>query len=248
MKGKVQNMLELMFITNDPQIAKNAVKAGVNRIFVDIERNGKVERQKNKDTYISNHTLEDVPAIREVIPDANLMVRVNPMYENSKMEIERCIEMSVDVIMLPMFKSTEEVSHFISIINGRAKTCLLLETPQALARMDNLLKIPGIDELHVGINDLHLGMGLDFMFEILSGGLLDYISEKVRAKNITFGFGGIARLGQGIIPAELIIGEHYRLGSEMVILSRSFRKDAEDYEIILKEINKIRAFEMEVHK
>ncbi len=239
-------MLKLMFITNNPQIAKNAVKAGVNRIFVDIERNGKFERQRNKDAYISDHTLKDVPAIREIIPDADLMVRVNPMYENSKMEIERCIEMGVDVIMLPMFKSAEEVRNFISIINGRAKTCLLLETPQALTRIDSILKISGIDEIHVGLNDLHLGMGLDFMFEILSGGLLDYMAEKVRSRDITFGFGGVAKLGQGIIPAEQIIGEHYRIGSKMAILSRSFREDAEDYDIIHNEINKIRAFEIEV--
>ena len=33
---------------------------------------------------------------------------------------------------------------------------------------------------------------------------------------------GIASLGQGMLPAECIIKEHYRLGSSCVILSRSF--------------------------
>ena len=37
-----------------------------------------------------------------------------------------------------------------------------------------------------------------------------------------YGFGGIASLGKGIIPAEMIIKEHYRLGSTCAILSRSF--------------------------
>ena len=36
------------------------------------------------------------------------------------------------------------------------------------------------------------------------------------------GFGGIARLGFGMLPAEHVIAEHYRLGSTAVILSRSF--------------------------
>ena len=45
---------------------------------------------------------------------------------------------------------------------------------------------------------------------------------KVREKNIPYGFGGIASLGKGTIPAEMIIKEHYRLGSTCAILSRSF--------------------------
>ena len=36
------------------------------------------------------------------------------------------------------------------------------------------------------------------------------------------GLGGGARPGSGTLPAEYIIGEHYRLGSQYVILSRSF--------------------------
>jgi hypothetical protein len=41
-------------------------------------------------------------------------------------------------------------------------------------------------------------------------------------KGIPYGFGGIASLGRGMLPAEYIIKEHYRLGSTCVILSRSF--------------------------
>ena len=41
-------------------------------------------------------------------------------------------------------------------------------------------------------------------------------------KHVFDGFGGIASLGRGQVPAEMIIKEHYRLGSHMAILSRSF--------------------------
>ena len=34
--------------------------------------------------------------------------------------------------------------------------------------------------------------------------------------------GGIASLGSGLLPAEMIIPEHYRLGSNCAILSRAF--------------------------
>lgn len=39
-------MLKLMYITNVPEIASIADRAGVDRIFIDLERYGKEERQK----------------------------------------------------------------------------------------------------------------------------------------------------------------------------------------------------------
>ena len=41
-------------------------------------------------------------------------------------------------------------------------------------------------------------------------------------RGIPYGFGGIAKLDEGMLPARHIIAEHYRLGSSMAILSRSF--------------------------
>ena len=40
---------------------------------------------------------------------------------------------------------------------------------------------------------------------------------------IPFGFGGIARIGEGLLPSDYILGEHVRLGSSSVILSRTFK-------------------------
>ena len=37
-----------------------------------------------------------------------------------------------------------------------------------------------------------------------------------------FGFGGIARLGEGLLPGRDVLAEHLRLGSQAVILSRTF--------------------------
>ncbi|MDE0564737.1 hypothetical protein [Exiguobacterium sp. B2(2022)] len=45
---------------------------------------------------------------------------------------------------------------------------------------------------------------------------------QIRDAGIPYGFGGIARIGEGRVPAERIIPEHVRLGSSCVILSRSF--------------------------
>lgn len=35
-----------MYITNNPEVASIADRAGVDRIFIDLERHGKEERQK----------------------------------------------------------------------------------------------------------------------------------------------------------------------------------------------------------
>jgi cystathionine beta-lyase/cystathionine gamma-synthase len=90
------------------------------------------------------------------------------------------------------------------------------------------------------------------MFELLVDGKVHYLAEKIKAMGIKFGFGGIARVGYGTLPAEYIITEHYALGSQMAILSRGFcdankvenPKDIE--EIFIKGVQNIRAKEKEV--
>ena len=60
------------------------------------------------------------------------------------------------------------------------------------------------------------------MFELLADGTVEKLCFKFRQKGIPYGFGGIASVGKGLLPAEKVIREHYRLGSTSVILSRSF--------------------------
>ena len=183
----------------------------------------KKERQKGLNTIISeSHSIDDVKKLSSVLTTAELLVRINPLNTNSESEIEKCIKDGADVLMLPMFKTKNEVQTFIGIVNKRAKTCLLLETAQALCRIDDILSVDGIDEIHIGLNDLHLSMGLDFMFELLSGGIVEYIVNKIKAFDIKFGFGGIAPLEKGLISGEMILKEHVRLNSSAVILSRPF--------------------------
>ncbi len=216
--------MEYILIANDPDIAMYAQECGVHRIMVDLEIKGKRERQGHLDTVISSHSIDDVRRVRQVLVKSKLLVRVNPIDEESKEEIDRVVDAGADIIMLPMFKSPVEVEKFISYIDGRCRNCLLLETPAAVARINQIVEIPGINEIHVGLNDLHLGFGLNFMFELLSGGIVEYLSEKINDAGLSFGFGGIARLGRGAIDASLILGEHVRLNSKLVILSRDFYK------------------------
>lgn len=215
--------LQMMYITNNPQIARIAEKYSVDRIWVDLEQIGKKERQGGMNTVQSTHTIQDVQVIRNSIEGrASLQVRVNPIYDGSKSEIDKVIEYGADIIMLPFFSTAKEVEKFIDMVDNRARTCLLLETVGAEKNLDEILEIPGIDEIHIGLNDLHLQYHMDFMFELLSNGKVEEICNKIKGKGIPYGFGGIAKLDEGMLPARHIIAEHYRLGSTMAILSRSF--------------------------
>ena len=220
--------LKLMYITNQPEVAKIAEVAGVDRIFVDMEYIGKADRQGGMDTVQSKHTVEDVQRIRESIHSSELLVRVNPIhgatqdYCSSKDEIDEVISRGADILMLPFFKKVEEVREFVKLVGGRAKTIPLVETPEAVENIDEILKINGIDEIFIGLNDLRKKKKKKFMFELLVDGTVENLCCKFRQKNIPFGFGGIASIGKGLLPSEYVIREHYRLGSTCSILSRSF--------------------------
>ena len=220
--------IKLMYITNDPAVALIAERSGVDRIFVDMEYIGKDLRQDGMNTVQNHHTLDDLKEIKKAVTKAEIMVRCNPIhgategYPSSEDEINEIIEGGADIVMLPFFKTADEVREFIRLVGGRAKTFPLVETIEAVGCIDEILEIEGIDEIYIGLNDLSLSRRQRFMFQPLADGMVDMLAEKFKAKGIPFGFGGIASLGKGMLPSEYVICEHKRLGSTSAILSRSF--------------------------
>ena len=217
-----------MYITNKPAVAEIAEQAGVDWIFLDMEFIGKDARQGGLDTVQNYHTVKDVANIKAAVKKAKVLVRVNPIHEalpdypSSKDEIDATIKAGADIVMLPFFKTVEEIKQFINYVDGRAKTLLLMETVEAANHVDEILEVPGIDMIHLGLNDMHLELGMKFMFELLANGTVEKLGKKIEAKGIPFGFGGIATLDGGALPGSMVLKEHVRLGSSMVIVSRSF--------------------------
>lgn len=246
--------LKLMYITNNSDVALIAEKYGVDRIWIDLETLGKEERQHNMNTVKSKHSIEDIKRIKPLLTKSDMLVRINPWNDNSEKEINDVIAAGADMIMLPMWKSATEVSNFLKVVDSRCKTTLLLETKEAAECLDEVLANGGMDEIHIGLNDLHLSYGMTFMFELLADGTVERLTKKIKAKGLPYGFGGIARLGEGDLPAEKVIMEHYRLGSTRAILSRSFcntdmTTDIEEIENIFKKNMKdLRNFEIQMDK
>ena len=223
-------MLEYMYITNNPSLARTICDAGVRRIFVDWEVNGKQERQGHLDTVMSKHSYEDAVAVRQAVPDAELMIRLNPFYDGTVKEVEQAIEAGADLIMLPMFYSLHEVRSLCDWVNGRVGVVPLFETPESLDLVGDIVQLQGIYEVYVGLNDLHLALNMDFMFEPLVEGMLDRVAREAKNAGVRFGFGGVARANEGDVSGAMVLGEHIRLGSNAVILSRTFYRPNEDEE------------------
>lgn len=217
--------MKTILITNDPALALDAQAAGVSRVMVDLEAHGKKERQASRTTFISTHARADVAKIRKVLGTTRLIVRVNPWHAASPEEIDFAISEGADLVMLPMITSMRHFEAFMNHVADRAIPLPLVETGYSMAHIGGIAAHKGISEVYIGLNDLHLSLGLDFLFEPLGLGLLDWMAQQVKSAGKSFGFGGIATIHSGELPAERILGEHVRLGSTAVILSSRFCKD-----------------------
>ena len=217
--------INLIFITNNPKLAKLCESAGVDRIMVDLEREGKADRQLGLDTLISDHSVDDIVKIRKTVTKSDLLVRINRLSGSTPNEIEAVLSAGADSIMLPMADDYATVLNFSNLVAGRAKKVLLLETIPALIRASEICKKDLIDEVHIGLNDLHIDSRLNFMFELMASYIMDSICALLKSRDIPFGIGGVAPISQqNKLQADLIISQHARLGSTQVIMSRGFKK------------------------
>lgn len=231
--------LNYMMITANPEIATFIERHGVARIFMDQEVLGKAERQGHLNTHKAAHTLKEIETIANALQKAELMVRLNPLNKHTHDEINAALDHGAQRLMLPMFNSRTDVEQFYNLVNSRVPISLLVETPQSLVHLPDWLPLlkPGYDEVHFGLNDLSLGMGLNFLFEPMACRLFDTFANYLNDQHIRWGVGGIARIGQGELPAEIILGEHVRLGSQWVILSRAFHQEVNSSSELLHNLN-----------
>lgn len=213
-------------ITNDQLLAREADVAGIQRIMIDLETHGKAQRQAGQGLFLSSHRLVDVSPVKRALVRSELVVRINPLHAQSGAEIADVIDAGADFIMLPFFQTSEQVSHFHTLIAGRVRTILLVETSQAVATLEQILKRSCCDEIHVGLNDLTLSLGLSNIFDLVLDGTLDAIASLLSRHGKPYGLGGVgalARLDLPVSPLAFFI-EQIRLGASRGWLGRSFRE------------------------
>jgi hypothetical protein len=228
--------------TNDPDRAAWADRAGINRIGLDLETLGKSERQAGLGTWISLHKLEDLDGIRPRIERAELFVRLNRLHEGSKAEAEALLDRGVDVIMLPNFTTAEEVAEFLRLVNNRARVVPLVER---LAAIDTLAELAalGVEEIHVGLNDLSIDLGFSNRLAVLAAPVADRIAQEARAAGLKLGLGGLGRpMDETLpVPSDLVYAQHVRLGASGGIIARSFFRRKASAAELTGDVSRLRA-------
>jgi 2-keto-3-deoxy-L-rhamnonate aldolase RhmA len=215
----------LTALTTDPAVIRAADVAGVDRIGIDIERLGKHLRQDPAEGLrFSDHSLDDLAAVAANVRRAEIFVRVNPLHAGTREEVERALSLGARVLMLPYFEDPCQAAAFLEIVAGRARAILLIETGTAAARIREIVALPGVSEIMVGLNDLHRCLGLRHPFEVLTSDLILSIARHTRDAGLPFGFGGLGRAGDGTLPiaSDLVYAQYPRLGATAAWLARSF--------------------------
>ena len=214
----------LTLFTNDPALAGAADRAGVDRVGIDMERIGKAARQQHLATWISDHAEADLAVIRPMLRRAQLFARCNPVHGESAVEIDRLVGVGVKVIMLPYFKTVADAERFIRLVDERAHPVLLVETAESAAAIADLCRIPGVSEIHIGLNDMRLSLGWPSHFHVLVSDFLANICAVIRNAGHRLGVGGVGRAGDNElpVPADLVSAQMVRLRAAATLVSRSF--------------------------
>jgi len=210
--------------TSSPERARRGDAAGIDRIGVDLERIGKQVRQAGLGTWVSPHTLDDLSVVGRQLERAQLFVRIDPLGPHTEAQIEAVLERGARVVMLPMFAGAEEVDAFIRRLAGRAEPVLLVERRAAVDAIDEIVAVPGVREVHVGINDLSLDLGLANRFAVLVSAEVERVAEATLGADLRLGIGGLGSpLDRSLpIPSDLVYAQHARLGSTAALIARGF--------------------------
>jgi hypothetical protein len=208
----------------DPVLAARADAAGIDRIGLDLEVLGKAERQRGLRTLISSHAEHQLRDMRRAVTRGELFCRINPIHDNSEAEINRVLAYGVEVLMLPMFTTVAEVEAFVALVRGRAKAVPLLEHELAVRHVEEIVRIPGLDCVHVGLTDLSLSLGAPNRFALLASPLLDRIAAAVHGQRLRLCVGGIGRAldDSQPIPSDVIYAQYPRLDATGALVSRAF--------------------------
>lgn len=212
--------------TNDAELAAAADRAGVERIGPDLEVIGKLERQAGLGTRISEHSIADARAVFPRLSRAERFARVNPVNPGTTAEIEALITAGATVLMLPYFKTAQEVAYFVEAVGGRALTVGLVETGAALSCIGDIVGPGMLDEVHFGFTDLGIELGKRPP-EMLADMRFLAAVETLRAKAVPFGIAGVARPDDTSLPYDpaAFAKGVAKCGATRTIIARSFLRE-----------------------
>lgn len=215
--------IDAFVFTADPAFARAVVRAGAAGVIVDWERRGKRERQAGADTQVNGDTAADLVQVRAATPGA-VLCRVNGWGSWSEAEIDLAVSLGADEVLLPMVRRPEEVDAALAAVAGRCRLGILVETTEAVRRVDELVRRP-LSRLYVGLNDLMIDRGGRSLFAALVDGTVDRV-RTATPPGMPFGVAGLTLPEAGRpVPCRLLAAELARLDASFTFLRRSFHAD-----------------------
>jgi hypothetical protein len=218
-------MLDLVVFTTDADRAAAVMAGGAAAIFIDWEYQGKWERQRGADTEINQQSVEDLRRIRSAIA-GTVICRVNALHEGTAQEVALALDNGADELLLPMVRSVDDAARFLSLVDGRARAGVLVETGEACQVAESLSALP-LHRVYVGLNDLAIDRRRRSIFGSLADGTVDEVRRHFCTTH--FGVGGVTLPNCGApVPSPILTGEILRLRADFTFLRRSFWRDVGD--------------------
>ena len=232
----------LTLMTDDFEEAIRGAAAKVDRIGPDLETYHKAERQATLSTRVSAHDADFVARLKGNIAGSELFARIDPIQSGSKQQIDALIGDGVVSLMLPYFHSEKEVSEFVGIVDGRARTTILVETAASAFLIESFAAIEGVDEVHIGLTDLMISTKAKSRYRLLTSPLMDLICEIVLRHGKPLHLAGVARIDDSSlpIPADLTIARYVELGVTGSLLTRAFTAQCQDMSSFVSAVSDLR--------
>jgi hypothetical protein len=235
--------LDLFLFTVDPARAREVVQAGAAGVVVDWEHRDKLRRQEGEGTEVNAHTPTDLAAVRAAT-SGRVLCRVDAAGPHTAAQVDLAVRLGADEVLLPMVRRPADVDLALEALAGRCGLGILVETQEAVERVDELARRP-LSRVYVGLNDLRIDRGSSTLFEPLVDGTVDAVRAAVR---VPFGVAGLTRVGGGApVPSRLLAAELARLDAGFTFLRRSFSADvrpgeaAREVPRMLAEVDALRA-------
>lgn len=216
-----------VFSTNEATVRAVSV-GGAAGILVDWERSGKQQRQHGFDTEINTHDEKDLANVR-AWTDGRVICRIdrNHDWRLQKHQIDQVIDLGGDEILLPMVRSMAEPTRVLDYVTNRSAigVGILVETQAAVSINTELAQLP-LSRVYVGLNDLAIDRGSDFLFEPLKTG---YLADIMAPFSVPVGFGGLTLPDLGHpVPCRSLMAALLDMDCSFTFLRRSFFTDTQN--------------------
>jgi citrate lyase beta subunit len=231
----------LMAFTDNPDLASVLDAAGVDRIGVDLEVMGKVERQAGASLRLSGHDARSLAALAPRLKTARLLARINPLHDGSAAEIETVLSYGAQVLIVPYFRTADEPFRIAAMVRDRALVLPLVETLSALSTIDALAS--GFGELYFGLNDLRLSLHYPSFLPVFDYPPFNAAVAQARALGIRSLIAGVGRPDDDQLPIapQLVYDQLRRLDAGGSLLSRVFVRPRQDWHRIADDVRALRA-------